>query len=211
MKQRKILATASERNLARASVSLIIAALALHAQTTIADGLSFYQMNFDLDGTVYNNTEWGAADVSFTGQFAPQYINIAVNDSWQVQNMPLIAPDGAGAATTIRYYFDLGVARGTPVSSLHYSYSISSSPISSVPVGATAATVSPGQYTFYSGIQGEVGSGLAAVGPLIGSQIQNSACNPGFPLLEQGNNECTPTAVLESLMFLKNTKVPGIP
>ena len=70
--------------------------------------LQFYQMDFNFDGTVYGNTDWGAVDLLFVGQEPIIYFNLAVNGEWQVQNIPVLSVQGVDVDKTMTYYFDLG-------------------------------------------------------------------------------------------------------
>lgn len=175
--------------------------------------IQLHQMDFNLNGSIYTDTEWGGVDLSFTGTPTPKYFNLAVNGNWVVQEMPVLSVNGDGQPTTLRYYFDLGVPRGTPVSSVTYDYAVTDLPLGAMPAGATSGSVLDDNYEFYNGLIANPISGLLpAARNLIGGVIDSIVrVYVGFPHLEQGKHECTPTALLQSLTWLKERKNLPIP
>lgn len=185
----------------------------LVAAPSRGSSIQLHQMDFNLNGNVYTDTEWGGVDLSFTGTSAPKYFNLAVNGNWVVQEMPVLSVFGDGQPNTLRYYFDLGVPRGTPVSSVNYAYTVTDLPLGAMPAGTTPGSVLNDDYEFYNGLIANPISGvLPAARNLIGGLIDSLVrVYVGFPHLEQGKNECTPTALLQSLTWLKEKKNLPIP
>ena len=56
--------------------------------------LRFYQMDFNLEDNIYENTDWGSVDLFFVGQEPIMYFNLAVNGEWQIQNIPVLSSQG---------------------------------------------------------------------------------------------------------------------
>ena len=185
----------------------------LVAAPSRGSSIQLYQMDFNLNGNTYTDTEWGGVDLSFTGTSAPKYFNLAVNGNWVVQEMPVLSVYGDGQPNTLRYYFDLGVPRGTPVSTVNYAYTVTDLPLGAMPGAAAPGPVLNDDYEFYNGSISKPISGLLPVArSLIGGLIDSFVrVHVGFPHFEQGRNECTPTAALQSLIWLKEKKNLPIP
>ena len=181
-------------------------ALLLCAAVGHADSLNFTQLSFDLDGVWTNNTEWGNVDLTYTGQEPILYFNLAVNGAWQVQNWPVLSHNGVGVDQSLNFGFDLGVSRGTIVSSLNYDYMLTPTLQASMPAGSTPATVSQDYQRNYSGFKdGIIGTLLAPTGPMVGGEVAdlNKHAHKDFPKQGCGPIECCPAAVSSSLKFLK--------
>lgn len=172
------------------------------------DTLDFFQLDFDLAGNVIQDSDWGAVDFTYQGQDPIMYFNLDVNGSWQAQNIPVLSKDGVGVAQTMRYYFSLGVLRGTDVSTLNYGYSFSSDILSGMPSISSAAAVLTDWYVQGSGFLSSGASDLAAAGPLIGDRASSPVKHfvTGMPNNEAKSNACAPTAFANSLQFLNTTK-----
>lgn len=183
-------------------VVFVLVAGAHTASATTA--VEFSQLGFDWDGVSYERTEWGNAALTYTPiAEGPTYFNLAINGVWQVQNVRLMAVDGAGEQT-INFAYDLGVPRGTAVSSTHYDYVFTSAPMGAMPGGSLAAAVNPGSVIMNSGLQGQpLGALSAPSGPYVGSTSAGpEAIAPNFPNQDCGLNECAPAAVSNSLLYL---------
>jgi hypothetical protein len=171
-----------------------------------ADSLVFSQIDFILGGKLYKDTEWGSVDFAFIGQEPIMYFNLAVNGSWQVQNIAVLSREGVGVVQTMTYYFDLGTERGTNVTDLNYDYAFTLDILETMPAGSKPASVRDGQIVLWSG----TGSGGGppkpqAAKPLTGGRVSSSQkhAHKNFPNQQAGPAECTPTAVSNSLHFLK--------
>ncbi|MHC4555797.1 MAG: hypothetical protein ACYTFW_04025 [Planctomycetota bacterium] len=172
--------------------------------TPAAETPVFYQMDFNLSETIYTDTEWGSVDFTFTGQEPIMYFNLAVNGTWQVQNIPVLSIEGVGVEQTMTYFFDLGTQRGVDVTSLSYDYAFTPDILDVMPDGSTSATVVDGHVAMWPGF-GDFMPALAPAKPLIGGEVVNSDekyAHKDFPNQECELNECTPTAVSNSLQFL---------
>jgi len=176
----------------------------VNASPSPITGISFNQMNFNLDGTTYNNTDWGSVTITFTGQGVIMYFNLAVNGSWQVQNIPVLSIEGVGVTQTISFTFSLGVPSGSDVTSVSYGYSFTSTTVGSKPPETGTAAVFDQEVVVGSGLEGEAIPPLQPAKPLVGGAVANpvkfSVAN--FPNQDCGKNECAPAAVSNSLQYL---------
>jgi len=170
--------------------------------------IDFNQMNFTFDGnTTYNNTEWGSVDFTFIGQEPIMYFNLAVNGSWQVQNIPVLSDNGVGVEQTMTYYFDLGTERGTDVTSVNYDYAFTSDILNTMPGGSIPTSVGDDYVELWAGSGGEMPN-LAAAKALVGGEVSSNLKHHHtipFPNQDCDRGECAPAAVSNSLTFL-NTK-----
>jgi hypothetical protein len=184
--------------------------VALFMNGITSGSMVFYQSDFVLDGTTYTDTDWGSVDLTYTGSASMMYLNVAVNGSWQIQNVPVLSQEGAGVTHTKNYSFDLGVTSGTPVTSLTYDYSLTTSTVGTMPGGSTPAVVSNRSFIMSSGIEDAIATLTSAV-QLIGHVVNGAGhVNSGFPNQDCKLNECTPAAVSNSFQFLNDKKKLGI-
>ena len=86
--------------------------------------LVFEQIDFDLGGEIITNSSWGSATLTYTGSRDVLYFNLAVNDSWVIQNIPVLSPKGEGIIQSLTLRFDLGVSSGTEVLTLEYAFNL---------------------------------------------------------------------------------------
>jgi len=144
--------TTRRRKFVFTSFSLIMVVLLGHAQS-----IQFNQLNFNYNGTTSNNSDWGAANLTFTGNAAILYFNLTVDTTWSVENMPVLTTRGIGQSQTQRFWFKVGPA-GTQVSTLTYGFSLTPGP-SGKPTATQVATVTPDTVTIYSGLSSGTGGG----------------------------------------------------
>jgi len=183
--------------------------LVLHLpQFAGAETLQFNQLDMKLDGVTYNSTEWGRVDVTFNGTANLPYLNLNINGSWQVQNVPLSSWRGVGQDQSLSFYVDLGTPRGTDVTSLNFGYSLTADPLTSAPAITGSASVAKDSFVQYSDTDtGGVPTALAPAGPSIGGPVTLEGVphdhHVAFPNQEADKNECVPAAVSNSLQYLK--------
>ena len=191
----------------RGSIIAYVACSVLLLVNEIALGeLLFYQSDFTLDGTSYTDTDWGSVDLTYTGSDSVMYLNVAVNGSWQIENVPVLSQEGAGVTHSKTYSFDLGVPSGTPVTSLAYDYSLTTTTLGAMPGGSNPAAVGDRSFVMSSGIEDAIALLKSAV-QLVGHVVIGPAhVNSGFPNQDCGLNECVPAAVSNSLHFLNDKK-----
>lgn len=182
-----------------------ISAMLFFACVAAADSVDFSQLSYDVDGTIFSDTEWGAADVTFTGQSDLCYFNLNVNGSWQVQNMAMPSIQGVGADQILRFCFDLGSPRGTNVSSINYGYTITSSVLQDMPAMTGTAAVGDTFIDHYDCVE-EQTPALPAAEPVEGGEAKDPKPHTltDFPVdeLKCGKNECVPAAIHASLVYL---------
>ncbi len=198
---------------ARRAFMVILAAMFVVFGTASAELLEIYQVDFNFDGTQYQDTEWGAVQFTYTGQTEIMYFNLAINDSWQVQNAPILSAEGVGVEQTITLYFDLGSTRGDDVSLVDYGYQFTPFIFDYPPTTDTTAVVEPQDIVLYSGTGGKLPEPEPAkkhVGGKAKTPVKHSLDPNKFPNQPAGPNECTPTAISNSLNFLNNDRKLGI-
>lgn len=173
--------------------------------SSAASSINFTQMNFNLSGTTYSNTDWGSVDLAFTGQESIMYLNLAVDGSWQVQNVPVLSIEGVGVTQTMSFAFDLGVPSGSDVTSVNYGYSFTNTTVDSMPAETDTAAVLDQDVVAGSGLIGEEIPPLQPAKPQVGGTVSSPivfSTDANFPNQECGINECAPTAVSNGLQYL---------
>jgi len=179
-----------------------IQSIPLGVCSSAVSNINFNQMNFNFDGTIYNNTDWGGVDFTFIGQGSIMYFNLAINGSWQVQNIPVQSGHGVGVEQTMHYHFDLGTERGTDVTSVNYDYAFTSYILDTMPSGSIPASVGDDYVELWAGSEGKMPD-LAAAKPLVGGEVSSSKhAIEDFPNQQCGKKECAPAAVSNSLQYL---------
>lgn len=175
--------------------------------------LSFDQIDFLIQGVPIPNSEWGSVGVTFTGCDRALYFNLVTNGIWSVRDMPLLSFRGPGVRVTQSLDFDLGVPRGTDVTTLEYVYSITSSTLGAAPAGTAVPTaVNARTVAMDSGIKTEI---MPQPGPapvlMGGYALSTVVAKLTFPNQECPNwGECVPTAVSNSLKYLNNANGLGM-
>jgi hypothetical protein len=183
--------------------------------------LDLFQVDATLDGATVVNSDWGSADLTFVGSSSIQYFNLSLNGFWAVQNMPVLSNEGSGVIQTQTFNFALGVPSGTPVSSMGYGLSLSTTILSGPPPTTDTASVGDRTVLIATGEEGEslfqtparpsIGGAVASSGasPLkvlqdqVVARVPAPAFNFGVPNQEVGVNECVPGAISNSLKFLQ--------
>ena len=172
--------------------------------------LIFDQLDVVLDGSTIADSDWGAVDVTYTGSDELLYFNLAVDGLWEVQNAPLMSIQSAGIVQTETFNFDLGIEPGTDVRELEYAAEIGTTPLDEIPLGATRAAVGDRTYEIASGYLSRTISFAPAVPFLAPPQEAKPVVHKDFPNQESRLNECVPTAVSNSLLWLDRKHKLGI-
>ncbi len=172
-----------------------------------AESLEFYQLDFNLDGTITLNSDWGVVDLTFTGSDTIVYFNLTVNGTWQVQDMPVLSLEGSGVNQTQRFWFDLGNEVGTNVTDLYYVSRLTTAPLLSAPpyVDSIYAQVRDDSVVVYSNCGCPFNRTPPPAKPTVGGTVSDEKQHKleGFETQECGRYDCVPAAISNSLKFLK--------
>ncbi len=191
----------------RASKAIaLLSVMGLGSQGDATD-LLFSQMSYRLDGVSTRLTEYGRCRVDYAGTNGPLFFNLSVGGQWRIRNAPLL---DYGPTSSVDLAFDLGTVRGSLVTGLNFGWSVTSSP-GTMPGSTLTAPVTRATVVEHSGVQGEpLKTDVApAPEPSSGDAANEwEAKHDGFPNQEAKEGECVPTAVSNSLKFLKKSK-PG--
>jgi hypothetical protein len=163
------------------------------------------------------NTGTGAAVLTFAPTTELTFFNFTWSNSWVIQNIPVLAANGTGAAHSIVFHFPLSVSNA-PVMFGKGGFTVSTTPVTNPPAGSNDFIVARYEQYFRSGIS-NVPLAYTPAQPLVGftnrsvptPQITYAFTKPNFPNIEQGVNECAPVAVLNSLWYLRRNglNIPG--
>lgn len=171
--------------------------------------LTLHQNTLKLDGIVTSNSAWGTADVTFMGSTNPFYLNLRVGTNWPVRNLPIISALGEDKPQTVSVNFKL-TETGVSLTNAEHGFSLSTNTLLVLPQSTNFGFVWPRDVEIYSGIQG---ASLVYQPPtdLVGAPVQSwRTAKPVFPNQEQGQNECVPAAVANSLQYLNTVFSLGI-
>jgi hypothetical protein len=164
----------------------------------------FFQLDVTLDTDSVPDSDWGEVHVTHEGAAQLLYFNLAVNGSWQVRNAPLLSAEGTGATQTEVFSFDLGVPPGVDVTQLTYAATIEPTLREEMPDGGTVAPVLSRAYFIAAGITDDEPWLVPPARPFISFfQDGQSVKHEGFPNQQSRPSECVPTAVSNSLQWLK--------
>jgi hypothetical protein len=176
-----------------------------------SQSLSFYQLNFLYDGTPTYNSEWGAADLTFTGNANTLFFNLTVDTSWVIQNMPVLTIRNEGEVQTQRFWFPIGVS-GIAVTNLYYGYSLTSD-FAEKPAANQISPVSPDTVNIFTGFTGNSPGG-GGPGPAFnlkgGVPVGPPRKHKNFPNQESPKNFCVPTGISNSMQWLNGENDLGI-
>lgn len=173
--------------------------------------LRFYQMDFNFDDKIYENTDWGSVELFYVGQEPFLYFNLAVNGAWQIQNIPVLSGRGVDVDQVMTYYFDLGNEVGEVVTEITYGYALTEDILLSMPPETHTAIAADDYIVMSSGFGGEMPD-LTEAQPLVGGKISSTKkhAHKDFPNQECGEKECAPAAVSNSLKFLNEKYKLGL-
>jgi hypothetical protein len=178
---------------------------AVFSQDQLGPQLELRQLTIEMDHLTTNFSQWGHAELTFTGSPAIQYFNLSVNGQWPIRNMPIQSVDGVGAVQGVSFGFDLGVPVGTQVTSVNGGWSLTNTIVGSMPPQTGSLVVTQRYLYEYFGEEEFPRAVYTAPPVLIGGQAQEQSKhnNEDFPNQESGVCKCVPTAVSNSLKFLK--------
>lgn len=173
-----------------------------------------YQLDLFYDMTNEPDSDWGEVKVTYTGQSQLMYLNVMIDGRWEIENIPMLSREGPGHTMSTTYFVDLHVVPGTVVQQVDLRADITFVPLSGPPTVGGPLVCGDECNNVKKGIQG---GDLDKAGPGQGQKaggatpVGDPAKHEGFPNQEAGENECVPTAVSNSLQFLKKKHNLTIP
>jgi hypothetical protein len=180
------------------------AAIFMPSPAMMGANLEFFQLNLEYDLTHEPYSDWGKMALTYVGYGQVMYLNVNVNGSWQIENMPLISREGENVLQTVWLSYGLNVPPGTPVHMIQVGADITDVPRNTPPPLLATAQVSPMDEVIAGGIIGgplakqDKGSGQKG-----GQTVGDKHSHKDFPNQEAGKNECVPAAISNSLKYLK--------
>lgn len=209
----------------KAGTRFLLPVLALAAFAVVPAALGQFaidQIDYYENGSLaVANSEWGEITVDFAPSSDFQYLNVVIDpgtssERWAVQNMILAPTSLVGPSTfSTTMQLDLGVARGTDLSSLNIGYSFSNV-ASGAPGALTNATVGVG--TTSNIVNSGVPSGVTALNP--GStplfpwggapMLSDLSWHDKMPNVVQEKKYCGPGSAANSLHWLNSVNNFGL-
>jgi hypothetical protein len=192
----------SKRRFAQQLIPIFLVVCAAVAQGGIIS-VSFSQIDFQQGVDSVVDSDWGSVALEYDGSSDFLYFNLVVNDSWQVQDIPVWSLNGSSGTQAMTFNFSLGNTAGTDVTSLAYIATLTSAPLNSAPAGTSVnANVGDREVTV-GGLDGLLGA-IPSATSLIGGIPVNWGFNLNMINQEVGVNECAPGAFSNSLNWLKD-------
>jgi len=180
------------------------AAIFMPSPAMMGAGLEFFQLNLDYDETHEPMSDWGKMALTYVGYAHIMYLNVNVNGSWEIENMPLISREGENVLQTVWLSYGLNVTPGTPVQMIQVGADITDVPRNTPPPILGNAPVNPMDEVIAGGIiGGPLGKQDKGGGQKGGQAVGNKHSHKDFPNQEAGKNECVPAAISNSLKYLK--------
>ena len=182
------------------------------AKDTIQPILEFFQIDYELNGFLEYDSDWGLVKLTTSGYPRLKYFNLSILASgletvWQVQNAILFNFDTQLQSVT--FAFDIG-NKGIPVSNLLFGYSITDEPLLSPPPVIESGQVLDYLYRIDDGFPFfNTNSGPQKVPVATAFQntgeIKDTSSHrvQGMPNQDCGILECAPVGFSNSLKFLR--------
>lgn len=186
----------------------------LTATLPMVDSISFAQCDIAFDGSQQQNSNWGYAQLNYTGIQQDMYLNVNVDGRWEIENALVTSSKGIGLQQQEGWHFNLGNPDGMNVTGVMY--------------GATLTpdvVVSPPPITQFGGVGNKLEGvystnsafpifhtppgkfkGRKKKDPLPPGAEGEIAGVPNQPC---GKAECVPTAISNLMKWLKS-KFPGM-
>jgi uncharacterized repeat protein (TIGR01451 family) len=188
----------------------------------------FNQQALLLDHAFIPGSDWGSVDILVKSQpGVVQYFNLCIpgeaqqqpqsfsmrqnsqtNECWVLQNIPVTTTETNGTEIiSINFPYNF---YGKQIPGLTNGWSVTSEPRTNAPPATNEAPVYPFLTVERSGIT-NASLYYFPARPLVGTTVRsNVTAKPEFPNIEQGWNECAPSAILNSLMYLNTSFNLGI-
>ena len=166
------------------------------------NAISLSQLDLVINQDPIRNSQIGMVILNDIPGEGYKYLNLAVNQRWAVQNIPLVAEYENQAVT-----FNLGVPDGEDVTYVFCAYSLDDKPIDSAPSEGMEMKVSDADYLIAIGEKEETFEYYPLPLEVIGTLITPDSYHiPSSEIINQpcGINECAPAAVSNSLNYLNN-------
>ncbi len=171
--------------------------------------LQFYQLDMETDGTNEPNSNYGMVEFDYQGAGSPLFLNVAVENLWVVENIPLVAPPNAQRQLAV--CIPLPVVSGQDFPGGNVWFSVTQNPLNQQPPANQPAQFANRRYHIDTGV-GKVRPGLGDPRPLrwVDPNVFFDSGEPPapFPNAETEKNECCPQSILNALEYFRSRGVP---
>ncbi len=170
--------------------------------------LTLAQLDLEFDGVAHPFTEWGSAAIRFVGSDAPLYLNLVVDGTWRIRNLPLLTRHGAGRRQQTSVTFKLGDADGDRVRSVSAAFALTAAPLVAPPAPEARRRVGRQARVYRIGTPGAAAlTGLVPPSEVVegGAADGDPLTYDDFPNQDVEKNECVLGAASNSLQWLKKT------
>ncbi len=175
--------------------------------------ISFYQLNFNLNGVETENSNWGVAELTFVGSNDILYLNLNAYEIWGIKNVPVISVMGSSDEQTQRFWFPLPTEIGEDIGFIYYGISLTEDILETPPSITDERPIEDDEYiVFDAALDFDMITEITGAVPVEGSAAiePEQHRNLNFPNQQAGPGECAPTAVSNSLQFLNDAHNMGL-
>jgi hypothetical protein len=180
----------------------------IHAIALIAlmpqGNVQFFQLDLEVDHVFVQDSNYGMVKFDYLGAGSPLFLNVAIGDSWVIENIPLIAP--VNEPHQLAACIPLPVENGQNVPEGHVWFSITSDPFNQPPQPNMQVQFNNRNYHIDTGV-GKPAHSILQPRPLrwIDPNIlmEDGAAQP-VPNGETGRNECCPQSILNAMEWFRS-------
>lgn len=162
------------------------------------EAIRFQQLDLRLAGGELNvkSSDWGRLLLTFRGSSAIMYLNLTVNRSWVIRNIPVLSVNGAGVSQTMTYSFPLGNSPGQRVDAVTFGLDLTAEPREAPPAETGKAPVTEDQIDVVC-TRADTPIAAAPAIPLVGGPLAEGGTKhvstaPGFPIKRPGQRSVVP-------------------
>jgi len=167
--------------------------------------IELYQVDYTIDDVTVYDSSFGAVDVTYEGKSSVQYFNLLYNEAWVIRNIPLLSCEGVDTEQTVTMSFDLGVQDGVDVTSAVVASSVDDEPREEPPEVTYPIAIITWVVRIFQG-EDIIGSLISIPVNEFGMEVDGnnwSCINTSIENQEADLNGCVPTAISNSLKYLK--------
>lgn len=184
------------------------------AKDTIQPILNLFQIDYEMNGYLEYESDWGMVKLTTNGYPKLKYFNLSVQTAgtetiWQVQNAILFNQAPFGELQSVTFAFDIG-DKGISVANVLIGYSITDDPVISPPPITESALVFNYLYKIFDGFPffnpNSFGLKVPVATPFQNTgSIKDTSSHgvQGMPNQDCGIKECAPVGFSNSLKFLR--------
>jgi hypothetical protein len=171
----------------------------------------FSQLDYIFESGSAINTPWARLDLTYMGSPKIKYLNLNVNNSWRIQNIPLPSFAGNGVLQTMPICFPITDTSGGLIR-INYGYRLSDTLLTVMPPQLKQDTVYSDSILYSRGYGDSTYLSIIPVTPLIGGLVKDSTAitMTDFPNQDCYRYESVPAASSNNALYINQIRGLGI-